>query len=150
MAEISAFENTDTSNRFISILNGTNANNGFFLFYGGATNRIRFQYNTSTENFNFLTSDFNSENNNKIAFKYKSNDISIWFNGIEVKTDTTISSTPVGLDNLSFNRSGSEPFYGNTKQLQYFDTALTDSELETLTSWVSFTDMAQAQLYTIE
>jgi len=150
MLEISALENTDTSNRFISILNGTNANNGFYLFYGGATNRIRFQYNTSTENFNFITTDFNSENNNKIAFKYKSNDISIWVNGIEVKTDTTISSTPVGLDNLSFNRSGSEPFFGNTKQIQYYDSALTDSELETLTSWVSFQEMANGQLYSIQ
>jgi len=141
MAEISAFENTDTSNRFISILNGTNANNGFFLFYGGATNRIRFQYNTSTENFNFITTDFNSENNNKIAFKYKSNDISIWFNGIEVKTDTTISSTPVGLDNLSFNRSGSELFYGNTKNIQVFTTALSDEELEYITSYRSLNEL---------
>jgi hypothetical protein len=42
------------------------------------------------------------------------------------------------------------PFYGNTKQIQYFDSALTDSELETLTSWDSFSDMATSQLYTIE
>jgi hypothetical protein len=45
---------------------------------------------------------------------------------------------------------GGADFYGNTKQLQYFDSALTDSELETLTSWVSFTDMANGQLYTIQ
>jgi len=31
-----------------------------------------------------------------------------------------------------------------------FKTALTDSELETLTSWDSFTAMAKGQLYTIE
>jgi hypothetical protein len=53
--------------------------------------------------------------------------------------------------NLSFNTtSSSEFFYGNTKQLQYYDSALNDSDLETLTSWVSFSDMATSQLYTIE
>ena len=41
-------------------------------------------------------------------------------------------------------------FYGNTKQIQYFDSALNDSDLEKLTSWVSFSDMANGQLYTIE
>ena len=35
--------------------------------------------------------------------------------------------------------TGGNDFYGNTKQIQYYDSALTDSELETLTSWVSFT-----------
>ena len=134
MAEISALDNTDTSNRFISILNGTDINNGFYMFYGGATNRIRFQYKTSSGDFNFVTTNYNTEDINKIAFKYKSNDISVWVNGFEVSTDTTISDTPTGLDNLAFNRSGTDNFYGNTKQIQYFDTALTDQELQTLTT----------------
>jgi hypothetical protein len=42
------------------------------------------------------------------------------------------------------------PFYGNTKQIQYFDSALNDSELETLTSWTSFSEMATSQLYSIQ
>jgi hypothetical protein len=55
------------------------------------------------------------------------------------------------LDRLNFNDgAGSSEFYGNTKQLQYFNTALTDTDLETLTSWDSFSDMATSQLYTIE
>ena len=55
------------------------------------------------------------------------------------------------LNDISFYwGSVNNPLYVKTKQLQYFDTALTDSELETLTSWVSFQDMAEGQLYTIE
>ena len=46
--------------------------------------------------------------------------------------------------------NGALPFYGKTKQIQYFQTVLTDSELEQLTSWISFTDMANGQQYTIE
>ena len=57
-----------------------------------------------------------------------------------------------GIDRLNFaNIDGSTfPFYGSTKQIQYFDSALNDSDLEKLTSWVSFSDMANGQLYTIE
>ena len=35
----------------------------------------------------------------------------------------------------------------NLKQLMTFNKALTDSELEDLTSWDSFLEMAQGQLY---
>ena len=34
-------------------------------------------------------------------------------------------------------------------KLQYYNSALTDSELETLTSWTSFSDMANGQQYSI-
>ena len=124
--------------------------NGFFVFYGGATNRIRYQCNTSSGSVNLLTTDFNSENNNKIVIKYKANDFALWINGFEVATNTAVSGTPTGLDNLAFNRSVTDNFYGNTKQIQYFDSALNDTDLETLTSWVSFSDMAEGQLYSVE
>ena len=43
-----------------------------------------------------------------------------------------------------------EDFYGKTKELSVFKEALTDLELETLTSWVSFTQMATDLEYTLE
>ena len=56
-----------------------------------------------------------------------------------------------GLNELAFdNGIGSNDFYGKTKQLMTFKTALTDSELEQITSWTSFNEMAKGQLYTIE
>jgi predicted enzyme related to lactoylglutathione lyase len=89
----------------------------------------------------------------KILIKYKSGDYSMWVNGFEIgsNTNSTIfSDGDLNEIELGINNNNSFRFYGNTKQLQYFDTALTDSELETLTSWVSFQDMAEGQLYTIE
>ena len=74
----------------------------------------------------------------------------MWVNGFEVSTDTS-GITPVNLSKINFD-SGQQTggyFYGNTKQIQYFNTVLTDSELETLTSWTSFIEMAQAQNYNI-
>ena len=87
---------------------------------------------------------------NKIAIKYKINDFSLWVNGIKVDTDTN-GTTPSNLNNLNFTSgTNANPFYGKTKQIQYFDSALDSEQLEQLTSWQSFTDMANGQLYTIE
>ncbi len=87
----------------------------------------------------------------KIALVYSSGRNEIWVNGIKVKQNSNTFNLMSGLNQLSFdNGTGSGNWYGNTKQIQYFETALTDSELETLTSWVSFSDMANGQLYTIE
>ena len=88
--------------------------------------------------------------NIKVAFKYKANDFALWVNGFKVGVDTN-GAIPTGLEVLNFdNGTGTSDFYGKTKQLQYFQTTLTDSELEELTSWESFKDMADGQLYTIE
>ena len=72
-------------------------------------------------------------------------------NGFEVDTDpmayTYLASTLIQLD---FEEGIVNPFYGNTKQIQYYDSALTDSEIEELTSWESFLEMAAGQNYTIK
>ena len=77
---------------------------------------------------------------NKLIIKYKENDFALWANGFEVSTDTS-GVTPIGLDNLSFDFVDTGHFYGNTKEIAYYDTALTDAELETLTSYRSLNEM---------
>ncbi len=73
-------------------------------------------------------------NNNKIAFKYKANDFALWINGVEVDTSSS-GSTPSGLDTIRFDAgTGGSPFYGNFKDIKVYNTALTDTELQNLTS----------------
>ena len=75
---------------------------------------------------------------NKILIKYGSGSYDLYVNGFRRITDTFTSLT--GLVSLDFKRQGSFTFKGKTKELGYYDTALTDAELETLTSyrnWVS-------------
>ncbi len=76
--------------------------------------------------------------NNKILIKYGSGSYDLYVNGFRRITDTFTSLT--GLVSLDFKRQGSFTFKGKTKELGYYNTALTDAELETLTSyrnWVS-------------
>ena len=61
-----------------------------------------------------------------------------------------VSNNEPRIDFYNPFNSGQDNFYGNTKQIQYFDTALNDTDLETLTSWTSFNEMATSQLYSIQ
>ena len=72
----------------------------------------------------------------KVAFKWSANDFSLWVNGNEEDSSSVGNLLPANtLQSLQFKVPGaSNNFYGKTKQLQVFKTALTDAELQTLTT----------------
>jgi hypothetical protein len=137
----------DNSYKSIELSDGTTANRMNIWYWIDGTLRVDL-HSSSIDQFGvFIDCDLTIFN--KLLVKYKLNDFSVWLNGFEVYTDTS-GVTPIGLSDLSFSQGGIYPFYGKTKQIQYFDSALTDSELETLTSWMSFSDMAIDLNYTIQ
>jgi hypothetical protein len=150
MAEISALDD-DNTNRFISLSSGQYQNR-VAIFFDATNNNINVQIRSNDVN-QPIVGEFNNYNIkefNKILIKYKKNDVDIYINGFLLSHNTNCNMA-VGLSEIAFDDGGGlSDLYGNTKQVQYFDTTLTNSELETLTSWVSFQDMAEGQLYTIE
>ena len=145
MAEISAFEGAN-EDRQISISDGSNSNKvGFQLMANGTQIQFYAESGGSSQVNTFKTID--ATNGVKIGFSYKVNDFKVYLNGFLIVTDTS-GAVPIGLRELAFDRgTGGDVFYGNTKQLQYFPSALTDAKLEEITSWTSFIEMAQAQNY---
>ena len=114
---------------------------------GSATNRVSIYsssqstigYNVRNSNGNQMNGNFviGSTINHKCALKFKENDFALWIDGVEVVTDnsgTTFSSGT--LNELSYNGGavGSSNFYGKVKALAVFKEALTDDELECLTT----------------
>jgi hypothetical protein len=133
-AEISALAD-DNSTRVITLSNGTNANR-VFIGYWTASNEIRVlvQVGGVTQVFQGNTS-YDILNYNKVAFVYKENDFSLWINGSNVFNDTTGITFPAGtLTQLDFDSTGSAVFFGKTKCVAVFKEALTDAELECLTT----------------
>ena len=113
-----------TSNRVLIQLGNNNNQIRADIVAGGVT-----QASISTTGYTFT-------NYNKIALRYKQNDVALYINGTQVGTDTS-ASTPSGLDRIDFqngNLGSSFYFTGKLKQLMYFDTGLTNTELQTLTS----------------
>ena len=147
MAEISALTEDSGLSRRITISDGS-TNNRVSIELDETEGLIKLFFsgngtlNQLTKNISNVYTPF------KILASYELNSLKLYINGYKVSQDTSIV-LPNGLNDLSFDSgTGGSNFYGNIKQLQYFDTA--DIDLEQLTSWVSFQDMAEGQLYTIE
>jgi hypothetical protein len=69
---------------------------------------------------------------NKIALSWDSVNYYAWINGVKLGTKV-FTSQPVGLNNVSFDQNGASNFYGKTKALAVYKTALTDANLRSLT-----------------
>ena len=132
-AEVKRFDN-DTGFGSIGISDGTTNNQVVFKFRNttnlvwgliksGGANQAIMQYTASD-----LTVF------NKLAIKYKENDFALWFNGVQVVTDTS-GIVATGLKTLRFQDGGAfEGFRGKTKAVAVFKEALTDEQLQELTS----------------
>jgi hypothetical protein len=125
------------------------ANDGNFreitLNDGSTNNVVEIRYKSTANQFQFIVRNggaavvspsitlTNALEFIKVAFSYKTDDYKMYVNGVEVATDTS-GTMPSGLNNLSFDWGGSNPFYGKCKALAVFNEALSDSELTQLTT----------------
>ena len=151
MAEIN-FKNQFGVSRYLG-LHGLNASNRVIIGNSANTSDLTcFVISNGSNLFQKTISLSDISTSHKIVLKYKTNDFALWVNGFELEVGSVGDTSNGSLNELSFVGvvPSTQPFYGKTKQVQYFDSTLTDSELEQLTSWTSFTDMAEGQLYTIE
>ena len=72
----------------------------------------------------------------KVAYKWKDSDFALWINGSEVATSSDVGAFSTNtINKLSFDRGdNTQDFFGKVRQVQVFKTALSDSELATLTT----------------
>jgi len=132
-AEIQALAD-DASLRLIQINDGSTVNNMVTLGYNSASNQLLVQIRSGAGTTNAFTHNITDVTlYNKLALKYEQNTATLYVNGFEAFS-SSITATPIGLSELDFDYNGGFPFYGKVKQLIYFNEALTDSELEQLTS----------------
>ena len=148
--EMAALSDDGTSRR-MSLSDGS-ISNRVSLEIDETAGRIRVHINASLITYD--TSNLTSFN--KIAVKYKVNDYALWLNGVEVATSTS-SEQPSGMNQLFLsNPTGSQLFFGKVRQLQVYDTALTDNQLIQLTGeagthfFESYSEMAESLTYTIQ
>lgn len=133
-AEIAAF----TSNPGVGniTLSDNSQTKRIVIGFGFSANQILCSINNGSTFPNFLSFQTITDVTayNKIALKYKLNDISLYINGVEVATDT--SSTIPTLQSLQFDNgyNGANQFFGKVKCVAIYKTALTDSQLQCLTS----------------
>ena len=132
-ADIAALAD-DLTFRSIALSDGTN-NNRVLLRYRTNSNQINLFIKANGTTIVNSTKELTDITNfSKFAIKYKSGDIALWIDGVEAKTNTN-TFTLIGLDRLNFDAAnGSDDFYGKTKGIYVFNEALTDDELQQLTT----------------
>jgi len=127
----------DSTDRRITMSDGTTQNR-MAIGFDNASNKIK--YFLISSNITQVNKDISVSNItqfNKIAFKYKLNDFALWVNGVEVDTDTsgsTFSANTLSVLRFAGYSGASQNFYGKVKQLQVYDTSLSDTQLAALTS----------------
>ena len=137
----------DGTSRQISISAGNTTERVYFGFRANSNEFIL----SSRDSSYLITTISDVKNYNKYSFQYKSGNFKAFVNGFNYALTVDGGLLPTGLNTLNFDAgSGTQDFYGKTKEIAYYDTALTDSELEELTSWESFIQMANALQYTIK
>ena len=128
----------DTQNRSISIYDGINTNgylNRVQIGYFGS-DQISFLYRTISGNVFLQNINVTQQQTNKFALKYKENDFSAYINGVKVAEQSSGSVAAVGtFTNIAtHNGNNASNFFGKCNQIILFNQALTDTELEELTT----------------
>ena len=125
----------DLTNRIISITDGVSVN-GVSLYYSSGSNVIRANYyvgGVAQCNLQYILAD--ETDFSKIAFVWKINRFELWVDGVKRAEDLSGSvNTANTMNDLSFSRLFGNVFYGKVKSVITFYTALTDAELECLTT----------------
>jgi hypothetical protein len=135
-----AFDNI--GNLALTGSNGTNAER--FQLYFDTTTSDRIKSNVVTGNVAIAPMQsqvLDVTTFHKCANSFANNNHALWVDGFKVDTDTS-GGVSQGVDRLNFdNGTGTSDFYGKTKEIGYYDTALTDEELEYLTSYRSLNEL---------
>ena len=127
------FGQQESTSRYISI-NDESSSNRVLIGVSGGTNILRgFVFSGSVQQAQIIDTVDLSETL-KLAISYKQNEIKFFKNGFQVSSTVTSAITPVGLSVLDFDDSMNAKFYGNVKEIKLYNTALTDAELQALTT----------------
>ena len=143
--------NPDVSaNSQISISSATNSGNNRVMITPSSDTLLILRFNAGgTQLVTQAVTVSSLSVNSKIAVRWGNGNYSLYQNGSEVYTQA-IASTPTGLAKLNFSSvTETNNFNGKVKDVRVYTTALSNIEIEKLTSWTSFTAMANGQSYTI-
>ena len=139
--EIAALSNNNPQHRRITVSNGSTGN-VVRISYDLGSQRITVVLFNGSNQCVFQPTSSNSAitdvvDFNKVALSYKVNEFKCFVNGTQFSSTDTNGTTFAAntLNELAFDNGGSgNRFEGKVKQAMVFKTALTDSELQALTS----------------
>jgi len=133
-AEMAALADDGTF-RYITINDGTDQNVVAIRFSETSNQILAFTRISGSFNAVLSTTSYSTLNFNKIAYRYKSGDFGLFINGTKISSSTSTQTLPANtLNTLSFDNAPFSPMHGKVKSVYVFNEALTDDELQQLTT----------------
>ena len=134
--DIQALADVDASNRYITLSDGSATNSVMVQYRNSGDLRL---YNGGTGSANLILSiAADLTERKKIAIQYgtNENDYKVYINGVSQTISGSFSATSmIGLDRFRFDYvTDALEFFGKVYQAMVFNEALTNAELQTLTS----------------
>ena len=131
-AEIAALATINNAADAISIGDGTTANQ-VAMWYSNSTNQFKVLIRQSGNKLFSTLTLTDAKAFIKVAISYKSGDMKVYINGVSVATSVSPFAFTAPLTLLDLGATGLGNFNGKVKQLQVYDTALTDDQLRQIT-----------------
>ena len=120
-----------STSKAISISNGSNTILSSY-FYGASINVV---FNINGVNQFYANFSITIGQEYKIAILYQENNFALYVDGVKRVEETNGSVPSINTFNtLNFAQESSSNFYGNVKDVRVYNTALTDEELQELTT----------------
>ena len=110
------------------------ANNEIYIRKEGGTSTYSLVFRGNSVNIYVRTGINVLNGNNKIAFAYKSGDLAIYLNGVQIGTSTSTGGFSASVGNLDLGYFGTGFFNDRINSAILFKTRLTNAELATLTT----------------
>ena len=134
MRRLSGLANESTGWNAISLSDSTHDDCIGIAWVLGSATQMRFLVRSNGVGQMLYLPDVLKSEYHKVAIKYKENDFAVWIDGYEAHVDNA-GVVPTGLNTILFDRGdGSDIFHGNARSVLYFNEALSDAELEALTT----------------
>ena len=109
--------------------------NRIYITKRGDNGNLECRMENPSGNLNFSFAENTTNDFVKVAFRYGLNNFAVFIDGVNKNVTATgnvfASAT---LNTLEFDSPLGQPFFGKVKQLQVYNTALTDAQLTSLTS----------------
>ena len=119
--------------RHIFQLSGASGSTVYGRTESGGTLTIQV-LNSSVNQALFQTVSYNTTGNNKLALTISENDVVLYVNGTQAGSDTNASIPTLYKMYVGISDAGTIPFAGGIKDCKLYDTRLTNTELQNLTS----------------
>ena len=138
-AEIAALTDVDgdASLRFITLSNGTSSKRITIYYFSSETFGVQLKNDGYELTDLYIGGSVDRTQFNKIALYYSGSNVKAYLNGIEVFTNSSwvpFSANTINTLTFTGGALSDSPFYGNVKSVAVFKRALTDAELQELTT----------------